>query len=75
LHQAGREEAERRARAAMAPEEVGRLTMGPTGRAMKRFPHPWVHLEVQRLDDRWRIDYEALRFEVDVARGTVVRPR
>jgi hypothetical protein len=70
-----REDAERRARAAMTPEEVERLSRGPTGGRMKRFPHPWVRLEVERREDRWRVDYEALRFEVDVARGTVARRR
>jgi hypothetical protein len=82
-----REEAERRARAAMTPEEVEQLSKGPLwNRKMDRFPHAWVELTVERLDDRWRVTYGKLpydaadgsvrvQFDVEITTGTVTRAR
>jgi hypothetical protein len=70
---ANREDAERAVVAGLTAAEQERLAIGPLDRRMKRLPHGWTRLEVTRERGRWRVRYEDLAFEVDVATGTVTR--
>jgi hypothetical protein len=69
-----REDAEARVRAALTPGELAELGKPPVGaKPMPRFPHLWTPLAVERVADRWRVRYDRLRFEVEVATGALLR--
>ncbi len=66
-----REEAERAVVATLTVAERKKLLIGPLGGALRRIPHGWTKLAIQRDKDRWQIQYDDLRFEVDVTTGAV----
>ena len=65
-----REEAEQAVIRRLTPAQRAKLAIGPIGRTLARVPHGWTRLVVERSDTSWRVRYDDLAFDVDVATGT-----
>lgn len=71
-----REDAEQLIAATLTPAEIVKLRTQMRSRTSsgKRYPELWSVIDVRRDEKSWEINYDGLRFAVDVQTGQVIRP-